>query len=91
MTRLSPHGERIEAWNDPRQAAAEGAPPGFHWQGEPHRILEVCNHWRIHAQWWEGGQGVWREYFKVTTDSGLLCLIYHDLPSGGWFLSRVYD
>ena len=85
MTRLSPYGERIEAW-DPQKP-----PTGFYWQEEPHRILEVCNHWRIHARWWEGGQAVWREYFKVTTDSGLLCLLYHDLQSGDWFLSRIYD
>jgi hypothetical protein len=27
---------------------------------------------------------------KVTTDTGLLCLLYRDL-TGGWFLARVYD
>ena len=85
MTRLSPSGECIKEWDN-------GEPPsGFDWQGEPHHILEACNRWRVHARWWEGGHAVWREYFKVTTDSGLLCLIYHDLQSGDWFLSRVYD
>jgi hypothetical protein len=34
---------------------------------------------------------VWREYLKVTTDTGLLCLLYRELPAGGWFLARVYD
>jgi hypothetical protein len=71
--------------------AGEEPPPGFTWQQEPHHILEVCNHWRVHARWWEGAQAVWREYFKVTTDSGLLCLIYHDLQSDNWYLSRIYD
>jgi len=107
MTRISSSGEQIEVWDDDlstkgsiRQERAERLqvgvtdekpPSGFDWQQEPHRILEICNRWRVHARWWEGGQAVWREYFKVTTDRGLLCLIYHDLQSGDWFLSRVYD
>ena len=66
-------------------------PAGFDWQQEPHQILEICNCWRIHARWWDSEQAVWREYFKVATDRGLLCLIYHDLQSGDWFLSRIYD
>jgi hypothetical protein len=53
--------------------------------------VEVCNRWRVHTRWWEPAEAVWREYLKVTTDSGFLCLIYHDLVSGGWFLSRIYD
>jgi hypothetical protein len=86
MTRLQSNGERISAL-----CAGEEPPAGFNWQQEPHHILEVCNRWRVHARWWAGDQAVWREYFKVTTDSGLLCLIYHDLQSGEWFLSRIYD
>jgi hypothetical protein len=33
---------------------------------------------------------VCREYVKVTTDTGLLCLLYWD-STGDWFLARVYD
>jgi hypothetical protein len=36
-------------------------------------------------------RSIWREYVKVTTDTGLLCLLYRDLHDGGWFLARVYD
>ncbi len=36
-------------------------------------------------------RSVWREYVKVATDTGLLCLLYRDLHDGGWFLARVYD
>jgi len=85
MTRLRPAGEPVEVWN------GEKAPTGFHWHGEPHRILNICNRWRIHTCWWEPDRVIWREYLKVATDQGLLCLIYHDLLSGGWFLSRIYD
>jgi hypothetical protein len=66
-------------------------PVGFAWQGGTHRVLEVCNRWRIHTRWWEPGETVWREYLKIATDTDLLCLIYRDLLSGGWFLARLYD
>jgi hypothetical protein len=85
MTRLWPEGERVKAWGRAEK------PAGFYWGGEPHRILDVCNRWRIHTRWWEPDHAIWREYLKLVTDTGLLCLIYRDLWSGGWFLSRIYD
>ncbi|UCC76983.1 MAG: hypothetical protein JSW37_01065 [Anaerolineales bacterium] len=85
MTRLWLQGEQVKVWNK------EETPAGFNWQGETHHILGVCNCWRIHTRWWEPEHAIWREYWKVVTDVGLLCLIYEDLPSGGWFLSRIYD
>ncbi len=85
MTRLWPEGEPVEMWG------REETPGGFEWQGEPHRILELCNRWRVHTRWWEPEQAIWREYLKVATDTGLLCLIYRDLLKGGWFLARLYD
>lgn len=93
MTRLSSGGEQVEVWAkvSPKATDETEPPTGFDWRGNPHRILEVCNRWRIHSRWWEREQAVWREYFKVATDSGLLCLIYHDLQSGDWFLARLYD
>lgn len=85
MTRLFPKGEPVGVWG------AEETPDGFIWQNMPHRILEVNNRWRLHTRWWEPDATVWREYQKVVTDSGLLCLIYRDLQEGGWFLARLYD
>jgi len=85
MTRLWPEGEAVTA------LGADETPAGFLWGGTFHQILEICNRWRVHTRWWEPGQAVWREYLKVTTDTGLLCLLYRDLFKGGWFLARVYD
>ena len=85
MTRLRSEGEPLETWGD-------GMPPdGFIWRRQPHRILEVGNRWRMHTRWWDPGHVLWREYLKVTTDTGFLCLLYRDLPDGGWFLARLYD
>ena len=85
MTRLWPEGEPVETWG------ATATPDGFVWQGAPHRILEVSNRWRVHARWWAPDEVVWREYLKVATDTGLLCLICRDLPAGDWLLARLYD
>ena len=85
MTRLWPKGEAVRIWG------TQDAPLGFVWQGTPQRIDQVCNRWRVHTRWWEAGEVVWREYWKVTTDGGFLCLLYHDLLGGDWFLSRLYD
>ena len=92
MTRLWPEGEPVEAWSGEERASPDAeTPAGFTWGGVPHRILEVCNRWRVHTRWWEPDEAIWREYVKVATGTGLLCLLYRDLLHGGWFLARVYD
>jgi hypothetical protein len=97
MTRLWPEGEPVAVWGSEAVGLScanqtQGdRPAGFVWQGVSHPVLDVCNRWRIHTRWWEPGETIWREYLKVTTDTGLLCLLYRDLISGGWFLARVYD
>jgi hypothetical protein len=85
MTRLWPEGEAVETWGK------EEEPAGFVWQGVSHRVGEVGIRWRVHTRWWEPDKAIWREYVKVTTDTGLLCALYRDLLKGGWFLARVYD
>lgn len=84
MTRLWPDGIPVWVWGEGE------TPEGFVWQGTGQRIVQVCNRWRIHTGWWDEAQALWREYVKVATDGGYLCLLYRD-RSGGWFLSRLYD
>jgi hypothetical protein len=85
VTRLWADGEPVDAW------PGQEAPAGFVWQGVCHPILEVCNRWQVHTRWWEPGETLWREYWKVATRTDLLCLLYRDRLSGGWFLARLYD
>ena len=85
MTYLIPHGERVEAWGP------EEEPRGFIWRNTTHSVLEVTNRWRVHTLWWEPENTIWREYLKVVTDQGLLCIIFRDLLRGGWFMNRIYD
>jgi hypothetical protein len=85
MTRLWAEGRKIETWGQ------DEAPAGFYWEGGAHTIAQTYNRWQVHTLWWQPADAVWREYIKVVTGTGLLCLIYRDLQDGGWFLARVYD
>ena len=85
MTHLWSEGEPVETWGE------AAVPEGFIWQGVSHRILETGNRWRVHTRWWAPSEMVWREYLKVVTDTGLLCLLYQGLPRGEWLLARLYD
>jgi hypothetical protein len=85
MTRLLSQSEPIQIWEEKEK------PAGFTWHGTPHKIEEVCNHWQVHTCWWEPHELVWREYLKVTTNTGFLCQIYRDVANETWFLSRLYD
>jgi hypothetical protein len=82
---LWPKAEAIQVWEE------DDTPAGFSWRGGSHCIETVCNRWQVHTRWWEPGETLWREYWKVTTDRGILCLLYRDLLGGGWYLSRLYD
>ena len=64
-------------------------PAGFTWQNQVHQVSEITREWRVDIDWWRGR--VWRAYFKLTTDTGLLVIIYQDLLSGEWYLQRLYD
>jgi hypothetical protein len=89
VTRLLPQGEAIQVWGP------EERPEGFVWRGASHHITSIGNRWQVRTRWWEGGQpgleAVWRVYYKVTTDRGVLCELYRDVLARGWFLARVYD
>jgi hypothetical protein len=64
-------------------------PVDFTWLGQNHRVAEVTKAWRVDIDWWRNR--VWRSYFKLRTDTGLLVVIYQDLLSGEWHLQRLYD
>lgn len=64
-------------------------PGQFTWQGQAHPIANVAKRWRVHVDWWR--EPTHRDYFKLTTTTGLLVIIYHDLIHDAWFLQRLYD
>ena len=53
-------------------------------------MTHISAHWRVHTLWWTDAV-VWRDYWQVTTDSGLLCVLYHDLIGDTWHLERIFE
>lgn len=70
---------------------AAGAPSHFHWLARQHRIAGVVQSWQVDTDWWTPDGRAARTYYAVTTQGGLLCVLYHDHLGNAWFLSRAYD
>jgi len=84
MTRFWPDGRPITVTGD-----GQGLPLRFIWQGQTHQVVEITHRWRVDLEWWR--QRVWRTYFKLRTDTGLLVIIYYDRLGRDWYLQRLYD
>lgn len=89
MTRLWPVGLPISVTGAGSVVDGGTRPAGFTWQGQVHQVAEITREWRVDIDWWR--RRVWRAYFKLSTDTGLLVIIYQDLLSGEWYLQRLYD
>lgn len=85
MTRLWPDGSPIQVMAD-----ENARPLRFVWRGRTHEVETITREWRVRTEWWRGGEA-WRAYFRLTTTSGMLVVIYHDLSTGGWLLQRLFD
>ncbi len=84
MTRLWPEGEPIQVRTDRGEL-----PRRITWRGQAHEVEHITREWRVHLDWWR--EATWRSYYKLTTTSGLLVIIYRDLPGDDWFLQRLFD
>ena len=84
MTRLWSNGQPIQV-----TLGTGDLPLAFVWQGQKHQVDDIPRRWRVDLGWWQ--LRVWRDYFRLSTDTGLLVEIYRDLANGGWYLQRLYD
>jgi hypothetical protein len=84
MTRLWSKGVPIVVQN------GSDSPERLIWERQTHDVAAVVKQWRVNADWWRG-EAVARDYYKVTTTTGLLVIIYRDLQTGTWYLQRLYD
>lgn len=84
MTHLWPEGVAIDVVPD-----ALGRPARFTWRRQSHAVAHVALFWRVDLDWWR--RRVWRDYYRLSTDTGLLVVVFQDLAAGGWFLERLYD
>jgi len=74
------------------KADAAGRPQALLLEGRWEGVQELCNRWRVEEEWWRRER--YRDYFRLITDSGRLCLVFRDLlgdTGPGWFLERVYE
>ena len=85
MTRLWRSGQPLAVRTDDN-----AVPSSFEWNGRVHCISGICNHWRVHHDWWRCSP-IWRDYYKIVTTDGFLCVIYRDLVTDTWYLARIYD
>lgn len=84
VTRLWPEGASIDV-----TAGADERPLRFAWQGRTHEVDAITREWRVSTDWWRGP--AWRAYFKLTTTSGMLVILYRDLGNDQWYLQRIFD
>lgn len=84
MTYLWARGEAITVKSDDL-----ATPQVFTWRGQTHQVQTVAKRWRVDLGWWRSR--IWREYFKLTTQTGLLVIIYREVLTGDWYLQRLYD
>ena len=84
MTRLWPKGQPSTVMSD-----GDGMPRSFEWKGYIHLVTGISKRWRVDTGWWR--LRIWREYFKLETETGLLVIIYRDLLTDEWYFQRLYD
>ena len=84
MTRLWAKGQPISV-----VSYGDGTPRSFEWKGCAHLVTGISKRWRVDTGWWR--LRVWREYFKLETDTGLLVIIYRNLLTDDWYFQRLYD
>ena len=83
MTRIWKEGQPISV------VCAGETPRSFVWKGRRHTIVHIARRWRLDFGWWR--LRIWRDYYKTTTDTQLLAVIYHNLVDGGWYIQQIYD
>jgi hypothetical protein len=66
-------------------------PCSFSWYHRRHRIVSIQQHWIVDTDWWTEEGRIWREYYAVITDQGLLCVIFLNLLTQSWHLTTIYD
>lgn len=64
-------------------------PRQFLWNSRLHRVHWVTRRWRVDMEWWR--TRIWRDYYKLVTDSGLLVIVYCDLLTDLWYLQTLFD
>lgn len=71
--------------------ASRLVPEGFTWRHRLHPMEAIEEYWLADFGWWRNEGYIARDYFLLTTRTGLLVEIYHSLTTEGWYLQRLHD
>ena len=71
------------------ECTAQGEPVLFTWNGQTHPVDMLIRQWRVDQEWWQ--KRLWRAYYRLSTQTGLLVILFQDLTTGEWFLQCLYD
>ena len=70
---------------------AQGVPASFGWQGQTHAVERLVQRWEVETDWWAEEGETRRLFVTLITKTGMLCVLFCDLVTGEWRLSRLYD
>ena len=65
------------------------APKTFSWRGKVYRVSEVQECWRLAGAWWDN-EGE-KTFFRLRTESGVICELSFNHGDHAWFLERIED
>jgi hypothetical protein len=68
-----------------------GQPQRLIWNKKKHTVHRILNRWILHDRWWSEQEQIWRDYYYLTTRSGLLLIIFQNVLSQSWFLYKLFD
>ncbi len=88
-TRTPLRTDRLRALNVPRPVEVELDAHGFPFaiiedEGEPRRVEEILEAWRIDDEWWR--EPITRQYVEVVLEGGAHVVLFEDLKTRQWFL-----
>ena len=66
-------------------------PQRFTWAKRQHPVNRIENFWITELGWWHPDHAIARDYFLLTTKTGLLVEIYHSHKDDCWYLQRLHD
>ena len=72
-------------------ASARLVPEQFTWARRLHPIDRIEEYWLAKLGWWRPDDTIARDYFLLTTKTGLLVEIYRSRLTDGWYLQRLHD